>query len=54
MAPIVVADRTVRLGFVTIAPGAGLSLVRGGVTLADGTPCLFFQRVFRDRPDRDG
>jgi hypothetical protein len=45
-APIAGGDRTVRVGLVTIDRDAGLSLVHGGVTLADGTPCLFSSPFF--------
>jgi len=44
--PIVVGDMTVRMGFVTIERNPGLSLVRGSVTLADGTPCRFSSAFF--------
>jgi hypothetical protein len=43
---IVVEDATVHVGLVVIEQTAEQRLVRGGVTLADGTPCLFSSAFF--------
>jgi hypothetical protein len=44
--PIVVGGTTERVGLVPIDRDPGLRFVRGGVTLADGTPCRFSSPFF--------